>query len=156
MSDDKLTVKDLGLAPLNDMEANTWEAEPYLGVGDTSKCLPSWLVEFAKRIKLNADWVMSPTTIRSIAHTLAGARVRNARLARQRDEALAENARLRAALEKFANEKNWMEMSDVDVGLSIEFGHAWKEVGQAWKADEHYDQPWQIAQEALKGREETE
>lgn len=51
-----------------------------------------------------------------------------------------ENAHLRTALEKFANEDNWLSIDTID-GFPME----------AWNEDS--DGPWKIAQEALKGRE---
>lgn len=144
MSDDKLTVNELGLTPLNDEEARIWKALPYLGMGDTSECLPRYFDYFAEQLKLNEPWIIPQSFILAIAHTLSGARVRNARLARQRDDALAENARLRAALEKFADAKDW---SIIFLESGLRYEACFKFRGDV-KTD-----PWQIAQEALKRRE---
>ena len=55
-----------------------------------------------------------------------------------------ENARLRAALEKFADEKDWAIIV-LESGLRYEACYK-------FRGDQKAD-PWQIAQEALKGRE---
>ena len=55
-----------------------------------------------------------------------------------------ENQRLRAALEKFADRENWWRMEDTDIGGRY----------QGWDPIERYrGEPWEIAQQALKGRE---
>lgn len=63
-------------------------AEPDIGSGDASKCLPGWLNSFAEKFQAGEGWDMGPSCVRALFHTLIAAQQRTARLVRERDEVL--------------------------------------------------------------------
>jgi hypothetical protein len=68
-------------------EARTLAAEPDLGSGDVSKCLPGWIKTLCEKFEAGEGYTLSPSAVSALAHTLIAARVRCHRLIKERDEA---------------------------------------------------------------------
>ena len=65
----------------------TLEAQPNLGEGDESKCLPAWLNTFCKKWEEGGEMTLSHNAVGNLLHTLIAARERARRLVRERDDA---------------------------------------------------------------------
>jgi hypothetical protein len=61
-------------------------AEPNIGAGDESKCLPGWIRSFCEWLEAGKGVTLSHNAVSALAHTLIAARERAARLVRERDE----------------------------------------------------------------------
>jgi hypothetical protein len=84
---------------LHPLEIETREAEPNIGSGDVSKCLPGWIKTFCEKFEAGDGYTMSHAAVNALAHTLIAARARCERLARERDEARNANSKLLDACE---------------------------------------------------------
>jgi hypothetical protein len=73
--------------PVHPVEADTRQAQPGLGTGDVSPCLPGWIKTFCEKYERGEGYVLSHSAVGAVCHTLIAARVRAARLIRERDEA---------------------------------------------------------------------
>jgi hypothetical protein len=62
------------------------EAEPGIGSGDASPCLPGWIDSFARWHEKGEGTTLTPGMVRALLHTLIAARERARRLARERDQ----------------------------------------------------------------------
>lgn len=71
------------------VEQRTLEHQPSLGDDDISKCLPGWVKTFCDKFESGEGFVMSPSAVSNLCHTLIAARARCHRLIRERDAALA-------------------------------------------------------------------
>lgn len=65
------------------------EADPGLGAGDESACLPGWIRTFCEKFEAGRGMTLSPAAVRNLLHTLIAARQRARRLATERDNAVA-------------------------------------------------------------------
>lgn len=68
-------------------ERRLLDAEPDLGAGDASECLPGWIESFCGWFEKGGPVTLSPAAVSALAHTLVAARVRAERLVRERDAA---------------------------------------------------------------------
>ena len=62
------------------------DAEPNLGSGDESKCLPGWINSFCEWFEKGEPVTLSHSAISALGHTLIAARERARRLVKERDE----------------------------------------------------------------------
>lgn len=97
MKDSKELPDDVDAAPrpsrcydaVHRRESQVWEAEPELGAGDVSICLPGWIKTFCQKFDEGKGYELSHNAVSALAHTLIAARVRCHRLIEERDEARA-------------------------------------------------------------------
>lgn len=78
---------------MNNRQRDAWEvildavlAEPDMGSGDESKCLPGWINTMATAYSKNEGYTLSPSAVGALLHTLLAARQRTRRLVKERNE----------------------------------------------------------------------
>lgn len=59
---------------------------PDIGKDDVSKCLPGWIKTFCEKFEAGKGYVMSPSTVSALCHTLIAGRARCHRLIKERDD----------------------------------------------------------------------
>lgn len=79
---------------IDETEAATLKAQPQLGEGYESKCLPGWIESFGRWHR--EGWIkeLSPGAVSNLLHTLIAARRRNWLMGREIERLQAENATL--------------------------------------------------------------
>lgn len=84
--------------PLDETEAATLKAQPHLGEGYESECLPGWIESFGRWHREGEGKELNQGAVSSLAHTLIAARRRNWLMADEIRRLQAENAELKDEL----------------------------------------------------------